>query len=511
MATSRDIERGLVNMILGRPIIDSETTLYHAIRSGQLQLPLDVGDVALEAKAPEQGKSPAPATLTAKKPDGAKRGRKSNGSEIALNKSRKQTEAPANKKKGRSAKKYVLLLSSSDSDSDISQPEDPGKRKKKAVRGTEDNMAKANASGQPECLKKRKANGTEAAEQIVCLKKLERLKTKKATAKKIEDDTDSESSAEGASAPVVCLKKLENRKKKKKDFLAEKVIDDTDSESSAEEQQLPPKKIKYKKANHNAKPNAEVSSSDAATSSTSEAADPPSPSQSRFAAATAVMESNDDTAAATATTSSKPANGNSQQPASGSGRPGGNWTPSQDAIILSMKEGGESWAIIGQAINRGKNEVRRRWGELKADSVGTTTANMVSSASGGGDDDEAGRSNVGPATGGGGSSSNNSGSGASPTSPRHRGETDNKKATSRGSSASPERAAPASPYMLTHEYRQQAAALRQWTDRDMAVLGVLDRRARVDRWLDLQADFYNATGRMVHPEMLRAKVEANWE
>ncbi|OLN84431.1 hypothetical protein CCHL11_08230 [Colletotrichum chlorophyti] len=44
----------------------------------------------------------------------------------------------------------------------------------------------------------------------------------------------------------------------------------------------------------------------------------------------------------------------------------GKWTPSEDALIISMKEGGETWASIGNAINKGKNEVKKRWHVVKA-------------------------------------------------------------------------------------------------------------------------------------------------
>ncbi|KAI3533562.1 hypothetical protein CSPX01_12635 [Colletotrichum filicis] len=43
----------------------------------------------------------------------------------------------------------------------------------------------------------------------------------------------------------------------------------------------------------------------------------------------------------------------------------GEWTASEDALIIGMKEGGETWASIGNAINRGKNEVKKRWHVLK--------------------------------------------------------------------------------------------------------------------------------------------------
>ncbi|KZL81995.1 hypothetical protein CI238_06143 [Colletotrichum incanum] len=47
----------------------------------------------------------------------------------------------------------------------------------------------------------------------------------------------------------------------------------------------------------------------------------------------------------------------------------GQWTPSEDALIISMKKGGESWASIGNSINRGKNEVKKRWHVAKANAA----------------------------------------------------------------------------------------------------------------------------------------------
>ncbi|KAK3351015.1 hypothetical protein B0H65DRAFT_418817 [Neurospora tetraspora] len=46
------------------------------------------------------------------------------------------------------------------------------------------------------------------------------------------------------------------------------------------------------------------------------------------------------------------------------GKANDGWTPSLDAIILGMKEGGQSWASIGNATGRNKNEVKKRHQEL---------------------------------------------------------------------------------------------------------------------------------------------------
>ncbi|KAK2028523.1 hypothetical protein LX32DRAFT_694014 [Colletotrichum zoysiae] len=51
----------------------------------------------------------------------------------------------------------------------------------------------------------------------------------------------------------------------------------------------------------------------------------------------------------------------------------GHWTPSEDALIISMKEGGESWASIGKAINRGKSEVKKRWHVVRANAANSVS------------------------------------------------------------------------------------------------------------------------------------------
>ncbi|KAG7127555.1 hypothetical protein HYQ45_012521 [Verticillium longisporum] len=49
------------------------------------------------------------------------------------------------------------------------------------------------------------------------------------------------------------------------------------------------------------------------------------------------------------------------------------WTASDDAMIIGMKEDGATWAVIGNAISRGKNEVKKRYHEIKV-----VTANAAS-------------------------------------------------------------------------------------------------------------------------------------
>ncbi|KAK3378401.1 hypothetical protein B0H63DRAFT_246569 [Podospora didyma] len=64
---------------------------------------------------------------------------------------------------------------------------------------------------------------------------------------------------------------------------------------------------------------------------------------------------------------STPTNEAAAKPQTGSGN--SNWTPSEDARILSMKKGGESWANIGNAISRGKKEVQKRHKELNSENI----------------------------------------------------------------------------------------------------------------------------------------------
>ncbi|KXH38246.1 hypothetical protein CSAL01_00122 [Colletotrichum salicis] len=67
----------------------------------------------------------------------------------------------------------------------------------------------------------------------------------------------------------------------------------------------------------------------------------------------------------------------------------GEWTDSEDALIISMKEGGESWASIGNAINRGKNEVKKRWHVLKINVANSTESGGESIQTGSQADTEA--------------------------------------------------------------------------------------------------------------------------
>ncbi|KAF6812912.1 hypothetical protein CSOJ01_04912 [Colletotrichum sojae] len=108
---------------------------------------------------------------------------------------------------------------------------------------------------------------------------------------------------------------------------------------------------------------AESGSESAATGTTSEAA---SSEASSSEAASSEVASSD---AAESTTSGETLSNEASSAASSNP---GSWTDSEDALILSMKEGGETWAEIGKAINRGKNEVKKRWHVIKASSANSS-------------------------------------------------------------------------------------------------------------------------------------------
>lgn len=46
-----------------------------------------------------------------------------------------------------------------------------------------------------------------------------------------------------------------------------------------------------------------------------------------------------------------------------------------------------------------------------------------------------------------------------------------------------------------------------WTQRDCEALQMLETRYREHKWLQLQAGFYNLTGRMVAAEIIKAKFQ----
>lgn len=200
-----------------------------------------------------------------------------------------------------------------------------------------------------------------------------------------------------------------------------------------------------------------------------------------------------------------------------------NWTPSQDALILSMREGGESWIDISRAISCGEREVERRWEELLdyGSTASLTTATAVSDgadlgakkseASKGKTKDD--KKNTGKGKGKGKKVKENG-----------KGSTKRAKQSGDNPSASRSDNTPAAENinLLQHRADISAAILGGLYDNtfarkikpddnfsllDCRVLGLLSAKRKADRWLELQSSFYNATGRMVPLELLRYKIE----
>ncbi|KAK1968429.1 hypothetical protein LY78DRAFT_701539 [Colletotrichum sublineola] len=115
-----------------------------------------------------------------------------------------------------------------------------------------------------------------------------------------------------------------------------------------------------------ATPSSEVSTDNQSTPSADEFTSSQSHSaEAAMAQSTASGETTSDESSASGLASSESGGASSSAQSSNKGH----WTPSEDALIIGMKEGGESWASIGNAINRGKNEVKKRWHVVKANAA----------------------------------------------------------------------------------------------------------------------------------------------
>jgi hypothetical protein len=155
------------------------------------------------------------------------------------------------------------------------------------------------------------------------------------------------------------------------------------------------------------------------------------------------------------------------------------WTPSQDAIILSMKEGDETWASIGKAIGRGKKDVQKRWKELSAESRSIHIAVDTSDGDGASAEDNVRRRAT-------------SSSGQTDDSSEQQRKIVDMLAAQCGEPGK--------------SVGEKMVADENFSALDCQVLSLLEVKHKVQRWLELQAGFFNATGRMVPVEMLRRKL-----
>ncbi|EOO02975.1 hypothetical protein UCRPA7_1525 [Phaeoacremonium minimum UCRPA7] len=198
----------------------------------------------------------------------------------------------------------------------------------------------------------------------------------------------------------------------------------------------------------------------------------------------------------------------------------GNWSASEDAAIVSMKEGGEIWASIGQAIGRGKKEVQKRWKELSTQQTegGSTTTGNMTSLTPADTENDADNEMTDAATnkgkGKGGKKSANIPK-KTKTSPKKEtalmivsSDSDNEVGSSPDNDVDSE--AEIYTRMYSNLNLDDSAALEPDSDfnvQECNVLKVIDVKNKVNHWLEVQADFFNATGRMVPVGVLRRKLE----
>jgi hypothetical protein len=178
-------------------------------------------------------------------------------------------------------------------------------------------------------------------------------------------------------------------------------------------------------------------------------------------------------------------NGNSNELNPADNTPGQEWTASQDAIILAMKEGGETWSVIGNALGRGKDEARLHWKEI------TNTGDSQVS----GKTDKRERSIKGHRTVYSVSSDS---------------EVDSEAWSPQRELANLKRREEAALAMMSRAYDQPGesdAEDESFSTLDARVLAMLRLKRKDEKWLEIQAGFFNATGRMVDVELLKQKMD----
>ena len=201
------------------------------------------------------------------------------------------------------------------------------------------------------------------------------------------------------------------------------------------------------------------------------------------------------------------------------------WTDSQDAIILSMKDGNETWAIIGRAVGRGKKEVQKRHKELLATrgaGAGTSTAAPGEAAH-----DEADNNGR-----------NKKAEAAQERDERSKDRDGDRKKQKKKAKATKDKSAPGdtddtsdlrsphgtTPYSYLSEQDprsdrriygdhfpsnslvQNVQPDANFNERDCQVLVRLADENSRNKWLEMQAAFFNYTGRMVSIELLKHKI-----
>lgn len=169
------------------------------------------------------------------------------------------------------------------------------------------------------------------------------------------------------------------------------------------------------------------------------------------------------------------------------------WTPAQDETINSMRQRGDSWRMIAQAVGAAKRDVVARWKELCEAARDDDLAGVAAMF----DDGPAGDKGAAASTPKGGHHHHHHHHRNSPSNPQPSQQPHANDAAVRVDLAALEDDA-------AHKSLRPDAV---WTVADLEVLADLEQQYRRLKWMHVQAGFYNMTGRMVGAEVIRAKFE----
>ncbi|KAI9158799.1 hypothetical protein HJFPF1_06797 [Paramyrothecium foliicola] len=327
-----------------------------------------------------------------------------------------------------------------------------------------------------------------------------------------------------------CLKKTPS--KKATDAASEESVTTTgesDSEASCKEHSSK----QNKKAKKNSKKPPETSSDEQSAPSSDEANGEHSQATSSEPEQTQSSNASEESSKAEATsdgpsTDAEPGNESSNanestKSAVSAGSDASGWTLSEDTLLRSMKTAKENlpWADIGEALKRGKGDVKARWKVIK------DLPHQALSEEDGGEEPNATKKegSVAPVK------EKIETKGKKHKRPPKTAETSEPSQANclsgdeASSEASSEASADDALSYRSSERRRQDRYLRKhiWSrlypssvrprpddyfdEADCAVLAAVHGRHTHARWLEMQANFYNATGRMVPLDVIRARCE----
>lgn len=194
--------------------------------------------------------------------------------------------------------------------------------------------------------------------------------------------------------------------------------------------------------------------------------------------------------------------GSIDQNTKGRGRGSSRWSESEDTLLRSMKEGGKTWADIATALGRGKQEVRLRFKNIQS----------VSRKA-----DKMDRSPDKHNSGGKASSLKKSGKRRSRAQKKltldlpRRLENQSTSATTDSTESEAQQQMYLQDQIRENLYPPYLSLQEDnhLTKRDCAVLATVDSKMKRGKWLEMQANFFNVTGKMVPISVFRDKCEAS--